>query len=184
MRVERPLLSWWVDRAANRRDFLKRTLTGAVSLGAAGLLSRCTGGQTGPAPALTFFNPQELRTMTALSQAVLPGRGTDAAVQTVPAGIDREVRHWSARNQSQLRSLLALMEDGTRYFFFSWQPFSKLPLEARRRYLLEWQNSTIDLRREAYQALRMMAFFYYYAQDSTWRGIGYDGPWLKPATPS
>lgn len=181
MNVELPPLTSCIVHAGNRREFLKRSLTGSVLLGSAGLLSRCTGKPTGPAPGVIFFSPPELRTITALSQAVLPGRGTDAAAQAVPARIDREVSHWSAGSQSQVRSLLALLENGTRYFFFSWRTFSDLPLDERRRYLLEWENSTIELRRQAYQALRMMAFFYYYSQDTTWAGIGYDGPWAKPA---
>ncbi len=173
-----------LSQAASRRDFLKRSLTGTVLLGSAGFLSRCTGGQTGPAPGLAFFGVQELNTLTAFTKTVLPGADSTGAAQSVPFRIDREVSHWSARNQWQVRSLLALLESGTRYFFFSWWPFSDLSPDQRRRYLLDWENSTIDLRRQAYQALRMLVFFYYYSQDATWKALGYDGPWIKPAASS
>jgi hypothetical protein len=170
---------WLNDSIACRRDFLKTSLSGTMLLGSAGLLSRSTGGPTGPAPGLMFFSSRELKTLTAFSEAVLPGAETGGAVQDVPLHIDREVNHWKTRSQSQIRSLLALVENGTRYFFFSWRLFSELSLDEQQRYLLEWENSTIDLRRQAYQALRMMAFFYYYAQDATWPSIGYEGPWIR-----
>ena len=174
-----PGLTNLLSPAASRRDFLKRSLTGTVLLGSAGFLSLCTGGRPGPAPGLAFFGVQELNALTAFTETVLPAADTTGAAQSVPFRIDREVSHWSARNQSQVRSLLALVENGTRYFFFSWWPFSDLPLDKRRRYLLEWENSTIDLRRQAYQALRMLVFFYYYSQEVTWKAIGYDGPWIE-----
>ncbi len=179
LRISQRRLTNLLSPGANRRDFLKHSLTGTVLLGSAGFLSRCTGGRTGPAPGLMFFSSRELKTLTAFSQAVLPIAETSSAVQSVPSRIDREVSQWSARNQSQARSLLALVENGTRYFFFGWWPFSDLSVEERRRYLLEWESSTIDLRRQAYQALRMMAFFYYYSQDATWLAIDYDGPWIE-----
>ena len=129
-----------------------------------------------------FLTSRELSTVAAFSEAVLPGGDKTGAPESVPFRIDREVCQWSLRNQSQVRSLLALLENGTRYFLFSWWPFSDLSLDERRRYLLEWQNSTIDLRRQAYQVLRMMVFFYYYSQDTTWKAVGYDGPWIKGST--
>ncbi len=184
MSVAPPKVTNLLSPAASRRDFLKRSLTGTILLASAGFLSRCTGGRPEPAPGMTFLSLQELKTLTAFTETVLPGAETSGPVRSVSFRIDREVSQWSARNQSQLRSLLSLVESGTRYFFFSWWRFSDLSLDERRRYLLEWERSTIDLRREAYQVLRMMAFFYYYSQDATWQAIGYDGPWINPAASS
>lgn len=126
-----------------------------------------------------FLTSQELRTVSAFSEVVLPRGDKTGAAESVPFRIDRELSQWSSGNQSQVRSLLALVENGTRYFLFSWWSFSDLSLDERRHYLLEWENSTIELRRQAYQVLRMMAFFYYYSQDATWKAIDYDGPWIK-----
>lgn len=168
----------------DRREFIKRTLAGSMLLGSTALLTAC---QKRAAPAseisrpagLTVLDAPQFRTLAAFSQAILPGGGTDPAIAAVPYRIDQEIRFWSAKNQAQVQSLLALIEHGTRYFVFSWRSFNALSLAERRAYLRGWESSWFAFRRQAFQALRMMVFFYYYSQDETWKAIGYDGPWKE-----
>jgi len=167
--------------SGTRRDFLKKSLAGTVLLSSAGFLAQCQrrrGAAQRPEGA-SVFAVEEFSTLAAFCQAILPGPETSTAVQKVPYRIDQEVRHWEAKNQAEVKSLLALIENGTRYFFFSWDRFKALSLEDRRRYLRGWETSRFDFRRQALAALRMLAVFYYYAQDETWSAIGYDGPWIK-----
>jgi hypothetical protein len=169
-----------LSAASTRRDFLKKSMTGTLLLGSAGFLARCTGRQAeeGPRPTgFQVFNPQEVSTLSTFCEAVLPGPTEPA--QAVPLRIDGEVIQWSAKNRSEVRSLLVLIEHGTRYFFFSWRAFSELALEKRRDYLHGWETSHLDFRRQAFQVLRMMALFFFYSQDATWKAIGYDGPWIR-----
>ncbi len=168
-----------LSAASNRRDFLKKSMTGTLLLGSAGFLARCTGRQAeGPRPAgFRVFNAQEVSTLTAFCQAVLPGPSEPA--QAVPLRIDLEVSQWRAKDRSEVRSLLVVIEHGTRYVFFSWRTFSELALEKRRDYLHGWETSHLDFRRQAFQVLRMMALFFFYSQDATWKAIGYDGPWIR-----
>jgi hypothetical protein len=125
------------------------------------------------------LNNREFSTLRAFAEAVLPPPETSAPVIATCSRVDSEVGWWRAKNQEQVKQLLSLIEDGTRYFLFSWRAFSDLSLTERRSYLRQWESSRLAFRREAYQALRMLVFFFYYSQDATWKCIGYDGPWLK-----
>jgi len=164
----------------SRRAFLTRSLSGGVLLGSAALLARCSQRRV---PLLITdqlaLNNREFGTLKAFAGAVLPPPETSAPVIATSLRVDLEVSRWRAKNQKQVKQLLSLIEDGTRYFLFSWRAFSDLSLAERRSYLRGWESSRFDFRREAYQALRMLVFFFYYSQDATWRSIGYNGPWLK-----
>jgi hypothetical protein len=172
---------------SGRREFLRKTLAGAVVLGSAAFLARCTADEPGPADGMLVLSARELKTLQNFCQAVLPaspaaGAPTDSSADPVlatPYRIDREISQWTPKNRAQMRSVLALVEDGTRYFLFSWRRFGELSAQERRAYLHGWARSEFRLRRTSYQALRMMCLFYYYSQDSTWKAIGYDGPWIK-----
>lgn len=169
-----------INAPRDRREFLKKSVAGAVLLGSAGFLAQCQRRVT-PAPrpeGVTVFEAREFETLRAFCQTVLPAADTPAA-QAVPYRIDREIGHWSAKNQAEVKSLLALLEGGTRYFLYGWRPFSGLSADEGQDYLHGWESSRFDFRRQAFQALRMMAFFYFYSQDETWKVIGYDGPWIK-----
>ncbi len=162
-----------------RREFLRTSATGTAILGSAAFFTRCTRQESALGAGLAVFTAGEFTTLSAFCQAVLPGPEASEAVGATPARIDREVSHWSARNRSLVKSVLALIEEGTRYFLFSWRPFSQLSVAGRQEYLSGWETSALDLRRQAYQVMRMLALFYYYSQDATWKAIGYDGPWVK-----
>lgn len=164
----------------SRRTFLSRSLTGTVLLGSAGLLARCSQRRMPLVITdLLALSAREFNTLKAFAEAVLPGPETSAPVIATPSRVDLEIGRWSAKNQKQVKQLLSLIEDGTRYFLFSWRAFGDLSLAERRSYLYGWESSRFAFRREAYQAVRMMVFFFYYSQDATWKTIGYDGPWLK-----
>lgn len=171
-------------QASSRREFLKTSLAGGAILSAAGFLAQCTSPETPGRPDLVFLNAREFETLTAFARAILPAL-VPGAVDATPYRIDREVARWNARSQSQVKQVLALVENGTRYFLFSIRPFRELATRDAQDYLRAWETSRFDFRRTAYQALRMLTLFYYYSQDAAWPSIGYDGPWVKPeaATP-
>lgn len=169
--------------ASTRRDFLKKSLLGTLALGSAGFLAQCKRRVTMTLrpEGVLVFDTQQFKTLAAFCQSVLPGSETQAA-RAVPYRIDAEVSHWSPKDQAQVKSLLALIENGPRYFFFNWRPFIRLAPNERQEYLRGWESSRFGFRRQAFQALRMLAQFYFYSQDETWKAIGYDGPWIKAST--
>ena len=172
----------FLNAVCDRRDFLKKSLLGSLLLGSASLLANCKRRVVVAArpEGISILNITEFKTLTALCQAVLPEPESPAG-QAVPYRIDREISFWQEKNQAQVKSLLALVEQGTRYFFYSWHSFGELPKNARQDYLHGWESSRFNFRRQAFQALRMMTFFFFYSQDATWKAIGYDGPWVKPS---
>lgn len=169
----------FLNAVFQRRDFLKKSLLGSLLLGSAGLLANCRR-RVAEAPrpeGVSIFNVTEFRTLSKFCQAVLPDAQSPAG-QAVPYRIDREISYWQGKNRAQVKSLLALIEQGTKYFFYSWHSFSELPTQEQQDYLHGWESSRFNFRRQAFQALRMMAFFFFYSQDATWKAIGYDGPWI------
>jgi hypothetical protein len=172
--------SYFLDAVFDRRDFLKKSLLGSLLFGSAGFVASCkqrAAVEVRPEGVL-ILNVAEFRTLTKFCRAVLPEADSPAS-QAVPYRIDREISYWQEKNQAQVKSLLALIEQGTKYFFYSWHSFRELPTPRQQDYLHGWESSRFGFRRQAFQALRMMAFFYFYAQDATWKTIGYDGPWVK-----
>lgn len=57
--------------------------------------------------------------------------------------------------------------------------FTKLPLEAQRRYLRMWVLSATELKRRFYQSIKAVIMIATYSMDETWHVIGYAGPLLK-----
>jgi hypothetical protein len=151
-------------------------------------LAACRGGpgqssEAAKPEGAVVLNAAELRTLRAFCQTVLPGPAASRPVEAVPLRMDSEISFWAVKPRGEFRSLLGLLENGTRYFLFSWRLFSDLSEADRRAYLEGWESSWLDFRRQGFQILRLMAFFYFYSQDETWKSIGYDGPWVKGPLP-
>jgi len=79
---------------------------------------------------------------------------------------------------TQLHYALLLFEYGPPLFAWRLSIFTNLSDEAKDRYLEGWEQSDSDLRRLAFRAVKNLALLGYYAQDSTWPGIHYQGPWV------
>ena len=47
---------------------------------------------------------------------------------------------------------------------------------ARQDALLQKMAGGIEYERQVFTALKMLAVFFFYADERTWKGIGYDGP--------
>lgn len=64
-------------------------------------------------------------------------------------------------------------------------PFSRMDRPRRERYLIDWADSAIPLRRKAFQAVRRASLFFAYGAvdagaERLWEGIGYERPELLP----
>ena len=74
---------------------------------------------------------------------------------------------------------LRLFDWGPMLFDFSFSRFTRMGPEEQDASIRCWMTSRLALRRQAYEALRNLAFIGYYSQDAAWAGIGYRGPLLS-----
>ncbi|MFP3855298.1 MAG: GMC family oxidoreductase N-terminal domain-containing protein [Anaerolineales bacterium] len=145
-----------------------------------------------------FLTAAERRTLESVCQTLIPSL-TDAG--TLPAPLARlgaeEVGLASlvedaipeiagSQDQRQLRLFLRLLGSPWVNGLLSgeWSSFSELGLEARTEVLRDWMMSRFGLRRAAFQGLKRLALFLFYAEASSdvpnpvWEAIGYDAPGL------
>jgi hypothetical protein len=92
--------------------------------------------------------------------------------------IDQALLQVEAGVRWQLRWLLKIFEWGPPLFQLELRTFTGMTAAARDGYIRDWAQSSIGARRLAYSALKNLAMLGYYAQDATWKGIHYDGPWV------
>jgi choline dehydrogenase-like flavoprotein len=87
-------------------------------------------------------------------------------------------------NQLQIRLFLDALEFPAlnRLIDGIFKPFGTMTLPERETVLRRWSQSAIPLRRKAFQAVKRLAFFFFYTvtdghgQNPNWAGIGYGGP--------
>jgi len=92
--------------------------------------------------------------------------------------IDHSMRYLSEEVTQQLHWALLLFEYAPPLFAGRLSTFTGLEPEAQDAYIAGWADSRFDLRRIAFQALKNLSYLGYYADDSTWKGIHYGGPWV------
>lgn len=56
--------------------------------------------------------------------------------------------------------------------------FTRLAPEAQDRYLAAWAASDWEMCRLGFEAFKNLSMLGYYADEKTWKGIHYDGPWV------
>lgn len=56
--------------------------------------------------------------------------------------------------------------------------FTRLSTAEQDRYLDAWARSTWETCRAGFDAFKNLSMLGYYADERTWRGIHYDGPWV------
>jgi len=166
--------------AVSRRSFLRWT---AVS---AGLLTVSRLRLAPPAAATSagcarVLTPSQAEILTVVVERMvysgspeMPAVRDTAAIAT----IDQALLQLDAPTQSQVGWLITLFEWGPPVFQFKLRRFTTLSAEEQDAYLRDWATSRVETRRIAFQALKNLSVLGYYAQDATWKGIHYDGPWV------
>ena len=126
----------------------------------------------------TPLTPLERRVFTAVAEtaagaAEVPGDGSSVA-----DAADVFVGEMAPGDRRLLGLLLKSLEYGTPSALVRLGRFSDLDPLRRERVLRRWAQSPIALRRQGAAALKALGVLAYYARESTWEAIGYDGPWL------
>jgi hypothetical protein len=91
----------------------------------------------------------------------------DTALLQLPAETSRQL-HWA----------LLLFEYAPPVFSLRFSTFTGLSDEAKDDYIAGWAESRFLTRQFAFRALKNLSLLGYYAQDATWKGIHYGGPWV------
>ena len=172
-----------------RRGFLAFAGTGAALAALGGLRpgAALAGTDAAGAAQAHFFGEGEqeilalvVERMVASDEPAAPALGETRALETIDrlcAGLDPELTR-------PLPALLRLVEWGPLLFDFTFTRFSRMTPEQRDESLRSWMTSRIGLRRQAFYALRNLAFLGWWSQQETWPLVGYAGPLLERQTTS
>ncbi len=168
----------------SRRRFLRTTLLGGALLGGAAIVGRhLTGYRLDPAIAsrLRVLTPKEFLVFEAIARRMLAPDGPDAPPydrERVGLFVDGYLARLDPALAGDVRALLQLVEHGGFLFRFQGSRFTHLSPEEQDAALVDWQRSSLTVRRRGFQALRTLAFLGYWRDDRTWPLIGYTGPML------
>jgi hypothetical protein len=172
-----PAASVW---ALSRRAVLRYSAIGTGLLALARLRPAPVRASTAaPAGALSVLTARDAGIMTAIGARLvfsgnsgMPTFGETHAIET----IDQSIVQLEPRIQGQLRWLLRAVEYGPPLLQCELTTFTAMPPAAQDVYLEGWATGG-EARRLAFRALKNLAMLGYYAQDDTWKGIHYGGPW-------
>jgi hypothetical protein len=118
------------------------------------------------------------RVLAAVVPVLLQGAIEQSQVPLAIARIDDAIRSLPLNAQSEVQELFALLSlTPARRFLaglsVSWEQAGADEVHA---FLQRWRFSRFALLQSAYLALRDLALGAWYADESTWSGIGYPGP--------
>jgi hypothetical protein len=161
-----------------RRAFLRATGMSAALL----TISRLRAAPAAAAAtAMRVLSPGGARVMSAIGERItfsgdpaMPRFSQTRALET----IDAALRGLPPDIVQQLSWALWLFEYGPPLLLGKLSTFTGLTPEWQDVYLMSWEQSRFQMRRLAFQAVKNLAFLGYYAQDGTWKGIHYQGPWV------
>jgi len=173
-----------LDHSVGRRTFLKFSGFGAAMVALSRLqlpaALAVTAGQEQGAT-LHALRPDDARVLGAIADRMvftgdpaMPRFGDTAGL----AAIDTALLQLPPATAGQLHWALVLFEYGPPIFAARFSTFTGLSDDAKDDYLTGWEQSRFEVRRTAFRALKNLSMLGYYAQDATWKGIHYTGPWV------
>jgi hypothetical protein len=164
-------------RAFLRNAGLAASLTALAQLRVAPAIAVAAADEPGTA----LLSTDDIETLTQIVERMVasddprspPVRKTGAI-----ATIDRLLGQLDPALTSDVPLVLKLFDWGPVVFDFTFSRFTRMSAEAQDESIRCWMVSRLGLRRQAYAALRNLAFIGYYSQDAVWQAIGYQGPLL------
>lgn len=126
------------------------------------------------------LSPKAFAVLHALCDAVIgePSDGSPSAREArLAERIDRELAFHYPRMQRDLEAALLLVEHGG-VKSLDFTRFTRLDAAGKEAHLQRLATGS-SLERQAFGALRLMAVFYFYCDDRTWKGIHYEGPLVQ-----
>jgi hypothetical protein len=161
-----------------RRSFLKAGLFGTLALAAAGGVYRTF---KSPDPLLPFaLDAQGHAALSAICSAML-----GSAMPAAPEATERAIKHTleaiaglPLATQKEVQDLFALLTLGPTRRLLAGVPdaWAEAKREDVAAFLQSWRVHRLLMLQSGYHALHDLVLGGWYADESTWAGIGYPGP--------
>ncbi len=159
-----------------RRRLLQTGLGGALLLAFGSVLPTGCARYLPTERDLRFLTRKEYAVVTQAAVRILGL--PDEAREDIGGFIDGLLADLPPTSQGQARLMLRVVEHGTHLFDLKPHRFTRLSPAEQDAYLRGWMESTLGARRVIFRALKTLAALGYYAQTTSFAGVGYDGPWL------
>jgi hypothetical protein len=170
----------------SRRRFIQLGgVGGALVAGGAALISRGGGSAHYRSLASAGFTPQTLSpkvfgVLCVFCDRILPAKDPsdpgrpDAREARIAERIDKELGFHTPRMQRDVELALQVLEHGG-LLHLSTTRFTQLPPQKQDEHL-EAMAEGIEVERQIFTSLKLLAVFFFYSDERSWKGIGYAGP--------
>lgn len=160
----------------SRRSFLKASLFGALALASAGGAYRLLA-PSEPPPRFALDDKTH-QVLAAIVPIVLQGAISADQVGEAIERVGQAIANLPLSTQQEVQDLFALLILApTRRFVAGLKvDWSRASAEDVAAFLQDWRLSRFALLQSAYHALHDLITGSWYADESTWAGIGYPGP--------
>ncbi|MEW5738677.1 MAG: gluconate 2-dehydrogenase subunit 3 family protein [Myxococcota bacterium] len=128
---------------------------------------------------------KELGVLAAFCDRVCPAPSQSQPgprVVRVAERIDKELSFHHAKMQSDVKAALLVLEHGG-WLHLSATRFTRLPAEAQDSYLARMGVTGNEVERQVFASLKLLALFFYYVDERTWKAMHYDGPFAAKKAP-
>ena len=128
---------------------------------------------------------KELGVLAAFCDRALPSPGDDdpgPRATRVAERIDKELSFHTPTMQGDVKSAILLLEHGGVLHLQSTR-FTRLSADEQDAYLTRMGIDGSALERQVFANLKLLAVFFHYCDDRTWKGIHYEGPFQPRKAP-
>jgi hypothetical protein len=160
---------------AGRRLFLKQSLFSSAVMATAGVFPSAAFADQ---PGLLALSPKEFAVLEAWLERLVPAADGQPGARDVGLArkFDVEVANWSAQHQSDFKLVLGAFEDFPLLLSGFWGKFTQMDAATQDRYLEDWMDSGLQIKKQAFMVVKLVGMFLYYCQDESWPVTGYPGP--------
>lgn len=170
-----------LDPSVDRRSFLRLSGMSAGLVAVSQLRVPAPASATSEGESLHVLTANDARIFAAVADRItitgdpsMPRFSDTHGVRTV----DTALRQLPRATAQQFRGALLLFQYGPPFAGIAFATFTRLTADDQDSYLRRWEASRFETPRLAFRAFKNLAMLGYYADDNTWKGISYGGPWV------
>jgi hypothetical protein len=173
-----------------RRRFLRISGATAAALAGGGALLMRGGGDAhysslAPGAAPRVFSVKELGVLAAFCDRACPQPGglhPGPRLLRIAERIDKELTFHTAKLRADLKAALLVLEHGG-LLHLSTTRFTRLSPDEQDAHLERMAVQGAEVERQVVSNLKLLALFFYYCDERTWKAMHYDGPLVARKAP-